>query len=271
MAISAKDVMALRQATGLGMMECKQALTEADGDIEKAKDAMRAKGLAKMDSRADRSSAEGRVAAARSDDGAKAAIVEINTETDFTANNDQFKEMVAQVAGEALSSEAGEVTPNDAIQAAIDQVRLTTKENVQFGRGVVVGGGATTVGTYVHFNGKVGAVVELEGEGINDELLADLCMHVTAAAPSPIAIDESGVPADVIDKEREIAKTQAIEQGKPENIAKKIVEGKIRKFFEEYVLLKQPFVKDDKLSVCDILPAGVTIKSFTRMQVGGAG
>ena len=271
MAISAKDVMALRQATGLGMMECKQALTEADGDIEKAKDAMRDKGLAKMDSRADRSSAEGRIAAARSDDGAKAAIVELNTETDFTANNDQFKEMVAQVAGEALSSEAGEVTPNDAIQAAIDQVRLTTKENVQFGRGVVVGGGATTVGTYVHFNGKVGAVVELEGEGINDELLADLCMHVTAAAPSPIAIDESGVPADVVDKEREIAKTQAIEQGKPENIAKKIVEGKIRKFFEEYVLLKQPFVKDDKLSVCDILPAGVTIKSFTRMQVGGAG
>ncbi|MAG16623.1 MAG: elongation factor Ts, partial [Phycisphaerae bacterium] len=117
----------------------------------------------------------------------------------------------------------------------------------------------------------VGAVVELEGEGITDELLADLCMHVTAAAPSPIAIDESGVPADVVDKEREIAKTQAIEQGKPENIATKIVEGKIRKFFEEYVLLKQPFVKDDKLSVCDILPAGVTIKSFTRMQVGGAG
>lgn len=272
MAITAKDVMALRQKTGLGMMECKQALTETDGDVQKAIDLLRQKGLAKMDSRADRSSLEGRIAAAVSDDKARGAIVEVNSETDFTANNDGFKKMIGAVVAEALKMPAGEVVRNDVMQQAIDEVRLTTKENVQFNRGRVLGGEGRRVGGYVHFTGKVGAMVELEvsdGVDVSDELLADLCMHVTAVSPAPLGVRPEDVPADIVAKEREIAKAQAIESGKPENIAEKMVEGKMRKFFEEHALELQAFIKEEKTRVKDLLPKGVKISGFARYQVGG--
>lgn len=268
MAISAKDVMTLRQRTGLGMMECKQALEETGGDMAKAIDLLRQRGLAKMDTRADRASAEGKVAVAVSPDRSKGAIVEVNTETDFTANNEAFAQMIQKIAQEALSQEAGEVSRTDAMQAAIDEVRLTTKENVQFGRGRVLGGPGATVGSYVHFTGKVGVLVEVQGEA-SDELLKDLCMHISAASPVPLGVTEDDIPADVVEKERQIAKAQAIESGKPENIAEKMVEGKIRKFYDEVVLLRQPFIKDDKKQIKDLLPQGTTIKGFVRYQVGG--
>ncbi len=271
-AISAKDVMNLRKRTGLGMMECKQALIEAGGDTDQAVDLLRKKGLAKMDGRADRASAEGRVAVAVAPDRSKAAIVEVNTETDFTAGNDAFKAMVDAIATESLQQPAGQVEKSESMQKAIDEVRLTTKENIQFGRGQVLGGDdGSKVGSYVHFTGKIGAMVEIEDPSGNapDELLAELCMHITAATPPPLAVTDDGVPQDVIAKEREIAKGQAIEQGKPEQIAEKMVEGKIRKFLEENVLLRQTFIKDDKKQIQDLLPDGVTIKSFTRFQVGG--
>lgn len=267
MAITAKDVALLRRKSGLGMMECKQALEETGGDLQKAEDLLRQRGLAKMDGRADRASAEGRIATSLTPDAAKAAIVEINTETDFTAGNADFKAMAGQVAIEALKQPVGEVQKNDAIQALIDGVRLTTKENVQFGRGRVVGGPGRMVGAYVHHNGKVGALVEVEGDA-SKELLADLCMHVVAIVPVPLGVNDQDVPAEVIAKEREIATAQALESGKPQNIAEKMVEGKIRKFYEENVLTKQKFVKDDKKQVKDILPKGVTIKSFVRLQLG---
>lgn len=268
MAISAKDVMALRQRTGLGMMECKQALGEVDGDVQKAVDLLRQKGLAKMDSRADRASAEGKVAAVVSEDGSKGAIVEVNTETDFTAGNDVFINMVSTVAAEAVKQNAGDVEKTDAMQAAIDEVRLTTKENVQFNRGKVLGGEGSTVGSYVHFTGKVGVLIELQGEA-SEELLKDLCMHISAVSPLPLGVTEEDVPAEAVEKEREIAKAQAVESGKPEQIAEKMVEGKIRKFYDDTVLLRQPFVKDDKKQIKDLLPAGTTIKAFVRYQVGG--
>ncbi len=268
MAISAKDVMALRKATGLGMMESKAALEEAGGDMQKATDLLRTKGLAKMDGRTDRASAEGKVAAAIADDRSKGALVEVNTETDFTANNDAFVSMTQTLANQALQQEPGEVTTTDDMKAAIDEVRLTTKENAQFGKGVVFGGSGKTVGSYVHFTGKVGVLIEVEGQA-DDTLLKDLCMHISAVSPAPLGVTEDEVPQDVVDKERDIAKAQAMESGKPENIAEKMVEGKIRKFLDEVVLLRQGFVKDDKVQIKSLLPDGVTIKRFARYQVGG--
>jgi elongation factor Ts len=268
MAITAKDVMALRQKTGLGMMECKQALGETDGDIEKAVDLLRQRGLAKMDSRADRASTEGKIAVAVAPDASKAAIIEVNTETDFTAGNDAFLNMTRTVAAEALKQQPGEVEKTDVMQAAIDEVRLTTKENVQFARGKVLGGNGSKVGSYVHFTGKIGVVVVLTGEA-SDELLKDLCMHISAVSPAPLGVREDEIPEEIVAKERQIAKAQAMESGKPEAIAEKMVEGKIRKFFDEVVLTRQAFVKDDKKKIKDLLPKGTEIASFVRYQVGG--
>lgn len=270
MAITAKDVQTLRQRSGLGMMECKQALEEVGGDMDKAVDLLRQRGLSKMDSRTDRTSAEGKVAVAVTDDRSKGAIVEVNTETDFTAGNDQFKQMIDTVVAEALKQDAGEVQKNDAIQAAIDEVRITTKENVQFGRGIVLGGnGDSTIGQYVHFTGKVGVLIELTGGKVDEDLLKDLCMHISAASPAPLGVTEDDIPAELVEKERAIAKQQAMESGKPENIAEKMVEGKIRKYYDEVALLRQPFIKDDKKQIKDLLPEGVQIKNFARFQVGG--
>ncbi|MEX0777830.1 MAG: translation elongation factor Ts [Phycisphaeraceae bacterium] len=272
MAITAKDVMDLRNKTGLGMMECKAALAETGGDVQKAIDLLRQKGIAKMDSRADRASAAGQILTAVTPDKKKGAVVEINTETDFTAGNESFKKMMGVVVAEALKQAPGDVEPNEVIKHAIDEVRITTKENVRYTRGQVIGGGPhTVVGHYTHFNGSVGVLVELEvadGAQVADELLADLGMHVTAIHPRPIAVDEHGVPADVIAREKQIAKAQAIEQGKPEQIAEKMVVGKIRKFYEDHCLTEQCFIKDEKKRIKEILPKGVKIKSFVRYQVG---
>lgn len=265
MAISAKDVMALRKATGLGMMESKAALEEAGGDMQAAQDLLRSKGLAKMDGRSDRESAEGKVAVAVSPDGSKGAIVEINTETDFTASNEAFVKLTQDVADLALEQNAGDVEKTDAMQALIDEVRLVTKENVQFRAGKVLAG---NVGSYIHFTGKIAVLIEVEGDAETD-LLKDLCMHVSAASPTPLGVNEDEVPEDVLVKEREIAKQQAVESGKPEEIAEKMVDGKIRKFLDSVVLTRQPFVKDDKKQVKDLLPKGTTIKQFVRYQVGG--
>lgn len=265
MAITAKDVMALRKATGLGMMESKAALEEAGGDMQAAQDLLRTRGLAKMDGRADRESAEGKVAVAMSPDGKKGAIVEINTETDFTATNAAFVKMTQAIADLALEQNAGDVQKTDAMQALIDEVRLTTKENVQFKAGKVFTG---NVGSYVHFTGKIAVLIEVQGEATAD-LLKDLCMHISAVSPAPLGVNEDEVPADVLEKERQIAKAQALESGKPEEIAEKMVEGKIRKYLDEVVLTRQPFVKDDKKQIKDLLPKGTTIKQFVRYQVGG--
>ena len=271
-AISAKDVMSLRKKTGLGMMECKQALAETDGDVDRAIDLLRQKGLAKMDSRADRQASEGRIGIAFSDDKTKAAIVELNTETDFTAGNDAFKALVQNVVNQSMSQGSGDVENTDAIQGAIDELRLTTKENVQFARGRVLGGKSRSkIGSYLHFTGQVGVLVEVEaseGGQVTDQLLSDLCMHIAAASPPPIAVDETGVDPKIVEKEREIAKAQAIEQGKPEQIAEKMVEGKIRKFYEDHVLMKQSFIKDDKKQIKDLFPTGVVVKNFVRYQLG---
>ncbi|MCC6681159.1 MAG: translation elongation factor Ts [Phycisphaeraceae bacterium] len=267
--ITAKDVSALRQATGLGMMECKKALEEAGGDFDKAADLVRQKYGAKMAGRSDRASNEGRIAVAASADGAKAALIVVHTETDFTAGNDAFKALVQQVADLALAQPAGEVSKSDAMEAAIEKVRITTQENIQFGGGSVLGAPGSKVGSYVHFTGKIGVLVEVApGDAACDDLLKDLCMHVSAISPSPLGVTEAEVPADVVEKERKFARQEALASGKPAQIAEKMVEGKIRKYLDSVVLLRQPFVKDDKKQIKDILPKGVEIRKFVRLRVG---
>lgn len=271
MAISAQDVKALRDATGLGMADCKKALVEADGDMDKAADIARAKFGAKMASRSDRESAEGRVAIATNDDNSKGAIVQINTETDFTAKNDTFVAMTQKVADLALQGAAGDVVITPEIEAAMEAVRLTTGENVQFGAGVVYEAAKPgCVGGYAHFTGKTGVLLQLdtESETPSDELIKDLSMHVSAIVPEALGVNEEDIPADVVDKEKAHAKQEAIDSGKPEEIAEKMVVGKMRKYLDSIVLLRQPFIKDDKQQVQDILPKGVTIKAFKKIAIG---
>ena len=164
MSFTAKDVMQLRKSTGLGMADCKKALEKADGDMDKAAEIVRAEFGAKMDGRADRESGEGRIAIAVADDKTKGAIVRVNTETDFTAKNDAFVAMAQKVADLALAQDHGPVTATDEMEATMKEVRLTTGENVQFGEGAVFGGAGHTVGSYVHFTGKVGVLIDIEGE-----------------------------------------------------------------------------------------------------------
>ena len=271
MPISAKDVKALRDATGLGMTDCKKALEEADGDFDKAAEIARAKFGAKMAGRSDRESTEGRVAIATNADGSKGAIVQISTETDFTAKNDEFVAMAQNIANLAVEGAAGDVTVTDAIEAAMQAVRLTTGENVQFGAGVVFEAGkAGCVGGYAHFTGKTGVLIQLdaEGETPSEELIKDLSMHVSAIVPEALGVNEEDIPADVIEKEKAHAKQEAIDSGKPEDIAEKMVVGKMRKYLDSVVLLRQPFIKDDKQQVQDVLPKGVTIKAFKKIAIG---
>lgn len=274
MASSAKDVMDLRNKTGLGMMECKAALEETGGDVTKAVELLRKKGLAKMDGRTDRATAEGRATAIVSPDRTKGVVVEVNTETDFVAKHENFAAMLKKMAEESIKQPAGAVAKTDVMQSEIDQLRLTTKENIQFGRGKVLGGQADrVVGSYVHFTGKIAVIVELEATdpaSVSSELLSDICMHIAAVSPIPLGVVEADVPAEIIEKEKQIAKAQAIEQGKPENIAEKMVTGKIRKFYEDHCLNLQLFIKDDKKRIHEILPKGAKILSFVRYQVGMA-
>ena len=261
---SAKDVMTLRQKTGLGMMDCKSALTETKGDMKAADALLRDRMKGKMDTRTDRAAGEGQIAVAV--DGARATIVEVRAETDFTARNDAFRTMIDDVARMALDQPAGPVAATDAIKARVDDVRITTGENISLARGESLRGGA--FGSYIHHGGKLGVVVQYEGS-IPADVLSGICMHVAAHVPTPQAVDEAGMPADVVASTRAAAVKEAQDTGKPAQIADKIAEGKVRKFFEENTLLGQKYVRDDKKSVREILPAGAKITRFVRYVVGG--
>jgi len=258
--IKAAMVKALRQETGLGMMECKKALIEADGDAEAAKDALRAKGMSMARQKAGRETAEGLVAIVS--DGASAAMVEVRCETDFCARNDEFKAMVADVAVMALAADEGQVQATDEITSRVRETLARIGENMSYARGVKIV--TPRIGTYLHHNAKVGVIVAVDGE-IDDQTLTGICQHVAFA--NPIAITTDDIPQDLVDKEKQIAKQQAMESGKPENIADRIVAGKVNKFLAANALLEQPYVKDDKKKVKDIL-GGATVKAVVRYAVG---
>lgn len=269
---SPKDVMALRNKTGLPMMECKKALVEANGDMEEAENILRKKLKGKMDTRTDRAAGEGCIAIAVSANGHDAAITELRAETDFTAKNDLFQSMAEKVVQEALKAPAGNVTATPGITAAVDAVRISTSENVSMARAKKLSGGpGTKFGFYIHHDKKQGSLVQAEGN-VPDEALKTICQHIVAKSSTmpPLGVTPNDIPADVAEKERKFAIEQAMESGKPREIAEKMVEGKMRKFFEDVALIEQALIMDESKKVKDLLPAGTTIKAFVGWKVGGA-
>lgn len=262
--ISAKDVMALRNATGLPMMDCKQALMENNGDTAAAEEWLRKKLKGKMETRTDRAAGEGCIAVHVAGDAA--SIVELRAETDFTARNDQFKATADQVAKAAAQQPAGDVRATDEMNTAVDRIRVSTGENISIARARTLTGGGP-YGVYIHHDGKTGVLVQGRGD-VSTELLRDIAMHVAASPIRPLGVNPDDVPADVAEKERKFAIDQAMESGKPREIAEKIVEGKMRKFFEESALIEQPFVKDPEKKIKDLLPKGAGLRAFVRWQVG---
>lgn len=269
--INAKDVMKLRNQTGLSMMECKKALTEAAGNFEKAEDILRKTMKGKMDTKTDRPAGEGRIGVALAADGASAAIVEIRAETDFTAKNDRFIASVDSIAKLALAQPAGDVAAFGEATKFVDELRISTGENCSFARGHKFAGtkGKTSYGQYVHHDGKTGVVLQVEGD-VSETTLRQICMHIAAAVPTPKGVTSSDIPANIVERERKFRIEQAIESGKPKEIAEKMVEGGMRKFFEEIALLEQPFVMDPTKKIRDVVGANGTVTAFVRWQVGEA-
>jgi len=255
--------MALRAKTGLPMMECKEALEKNDGDPAKAEAYLKEKLKGKMDTRTERATAEGRVAIAVA--GAKAAIVEVQTESDFTARNDDFVGMVDFIAKSSLKKPAGPITPDAEMTGKLDSVRIKTGENMKFARGEALEGGS--FGSYVHHDCKRAALVQVEG-AVDEDTLKGICQHIIAHVPPPIAVSANDVPAAQLAQVRADAEKEAAASGKPAQIAQKIAEGKVRKFLEENTLLDQKYVRDDSKAVKEILPKGVVVKRFVRYTVG---
>lgn len=261
-----KDVMTLRNKTGLGMMDCKEALTANGGDMKAAEEWLRAKLKGKMDTRTERATGEGRIGVAI--EGGKAVIIEVRCETDFTARNDGFKKMVEDVAKLALQSPPGNVTVTDAMTKRIDDVRITTGENMGFARGEKLEAAPGSFGSYVHHDNKRAALIQVEGAAPAD-LLKGICQHIVAHVPPPVGVDEKDVASETLDAIRAAAIAEAKQGGKNDQIAQKIGDGKVRKYLEENTLLYQKYIADDSKSIKDLLPKGVTVKRFLRYVIGG--
>jgi len=253
MAVSAQDVKALRDRTGVAMMACKKALDEANGDMEAAIEILRKKGASKAADKADRSTGEGRVAIT------DRAMVKLLCETDFVAKNDDFMALVKEIADKASAEGA------DAAKTYFEEIKsdkiLKIGENIVLDDVQVVDGG-DTIGSYVHTTGKVGTLVVLTGG--SEEHAKDVAMHATAM--SPLVATPAEVPAELIEKEKEIGREQMKNEGKPENIIEKIIEGKVKKFCAERALTSQAFVKDPSMTVAEYLGDASLVK-FVRMAV----
>lgn len=261
--VSAKDVMKLRQKTGLSMMECKKALTEAGGDQQAAEDLLRKKLKGKMETRTDRAAGEGRIGVAI--DGDKAAIVELRAETDFTAKNEKFVDMTKTIASAAKDAGPGDVPLPESAQATLDEIRITTGENISYARGKALKGGKFA--SYVHHDGKTGVLLQAEGE-VDEGVLKDVCMHIVAAVPVPQGVNIEDIPQELVAKERKFRLEQAMESGKPQEIAEKMVEGGMRKFYETIALVEQPFVKDPGVKIKDLVGSKGKLVHFERWVVG---
>ncbi len=267
--INAKDVMSLRNKTGLAMMACKKALIEANGDVEKAEELLRKELKGKMDTKMDRAAGEGRIEVAVAGDGKAASIVELRAETDFTAKNDKFIAATKKIAELALSMPSGKAEPTAEMTAIVDDLRISTGENISIGRieKFESSGDKTVYGQCVHHDGKTGVLIQAEGE-VGSDVLRQIAMHVTAAFPRPLGLTPDDIPGDMVEKERKFRIEQAMESGKPKEIAEKMVEGGMRKFFAEVALLEQAFVMDPSKSIKELVGAGGSLKEFRRWEVG---
>ena len=284
MAIDPKTVAKLRSDTGAGMMDCKRALTETEGDLEAAVALLREKGLASAAKKSGRVAAEGKVGVFTTEDAAAAVMVELNCETDFVAKNEQFDELLGRVGESLLRSELDEGDGETAAGLTIDGGKTVSElltesvstigENLSLRRFKRMRSEGGIVGSYVHAGGKIGVLLELSGgTAAQAELAKSLCMQVAAALPRAVSRDE--ISEAEISAEREIYKNQALASGKPENIVDRIVDGKIGKFYGEVCLLEQEYVRDSDLTITKLLEreskeAGVTLQvaRFERYQLG---
>jgi elongation factor Ts len=274
---TAADVKKLRELTAAGMMDCKNALTEADGNIDEAIELLRKKGIKDAGKRADRTAANGLVTAEL--DGTSAGVlVELNCETDFVAKNEGFQELAAKIAKAALASKpadrlgllATQTAEGKTVEQLIEDASASIKEKLELGRYSVLDGGY--VATYLHKSDRdlpptIGVLVQLDGD--NEEVAKEIAQQIAAAGAQYVTRDE--VPADVVEKERRIAEEITREEGKPEQAIPKIVEGRVGAFFKDVVLTEQASVKDPKQTVKSVLAAGkVNVKAFARFRVGQA-
>ena len=280
---TAKDVKDLREKTGCGMMDCKKALTEAEGNMEKAIELLREKGLAAAAKKSGRIAAEGLVDAYISDDGKVGAVIEVNSETDFVAKNADFKAFVKDLAKIVAENNPADVaalmalnyTGSDlTVEEMLREKILVIGENMNIRRFARYEG---TVVSYIQGEGRIGVLVDFEtdvaGKDGFDTFAKDIAMQIAAAAPQ--YLDEAAVPAEVLDKEKEILTVQAMNEGKPEAIAQKMVAGRIKKFFKEVCLVDQPYVKDPDKDVkgyveetAKAMGGSIKIAKFARFEKG---
>jgi elongation factor Ts len=270
MSITPALVKELRERTGAGMMDCKRALVDSDGDIELAAETLRKAGQAKADKRSGRVAAEGLVVIQSDADAGRYAMVEVNSETDFVANDEHFREFADAVGRAVLESAPADMAAlleteadGQTVEAARQELVTKVGENIAVRRFDVLSSEAN-VGAYSHM-GRIGVIVELEGG--DPQLARDIAMQVAATSPRFVAPDD--VPSEEVAKEREILSAQALQEGKPEHIVEKMVEGRLRKHFEEITLVGQPYVKDPDQRVGQLLEDNkASVKRFIRYEVG---
>jgi elongation factor Ts len=276
MAISAQDVNKLRQMTGAGMMDCKKALTEADGDFDKAIEILRKKGQKVSASRSDRDAKEGSVFVKTSADNKTAALIALNCETDFVAKNEEFQNLGNLIATTAFEQKAAD--KEALLNIKVDGLSLNDKivelvgkigEKIEVSEYILMTGEAVI--PYIHAGSKLGVLVSLTGVNGKDVTDAGKDVGMQIAAMNPVAIDEKQVDKTIIEKELEIAKAQILAEGKPENMVEKIAAGKLNKFFKDNTLLPQAFVKDNSKTIAQYLDSvskGMTVADFKRVSIG---
>jgi elongation factor Ts len=274
---TAADVKRLRDQSGAGMMDCKNALAEADGDLEAAIEILRKKGIKDAGKRAERTAGNGLIIA-ELDGNAVGVLVELNCETDFVAKNEQFQELAAKIAKAALKNKVADrlallstqTQDGKTVEGLIEEASASIKEKLELGRYVMLEGGYVT--TYLHKSDRdlpptLGVLVQLDGA--NEEVAKDLAQQIAAMRAQYVTRDQ--VPAEVVDKERRIAEEITREEGKPEQAIPKIVEGRVGAFYKDVVLVEQASVKDPKQTIKQVLAAGqVNVQAFARFQVGQA-
>ena len=278
MGVTMEDIKELRSRTGAGVLDCKKALNKVDGDIEAAVEHLREKGMAAADKKAGRVAAEGLVSLNIREDHKKGVLVEVNSETDFVAKNDNFQSLVSDISEHLMQSEAGDAeaveeeswfkdenkTVNDVIKEAIANIG----ENINLRRFKRIETDGYLFG-YIHMGGKIGVLAEFANEydESKEKAAKDIAMHI--AAINPEFLDRDSVNAEAIEKEKKIYKEQMINEGKPEHIIDQIVEGKINKYYTQVCLLEQPFVRDEDKTVAEVLEENdMEIKQFTRFEIG---
>ena len=283
MAISAQMVKELREKTGAGLMDCKKALVEVDGDLEKAVDWLRQKGMAKAAKKSGRATSEGLVCSVSSADGKHVAMAALLCETDFVARSEQFQALASAVAQAVLDKAPADAAALEAlIGGEVTQLIASVGENMQLGKFARHSRASDNdvIGQYIHANGKIGVLVDLvcgKAESVNAPEVQDLAKNIAmqVAAANPMALDAASLDQAAVEREREVYRQKALEEGKPTNIVDKIADGAVKKFQKEVCLLEQSYIRDDKKSVSDIVREAaktvgdeIAVKAFTRIQLG---